>query len=128
MVASLGSRKWTVLTRDARQVVDQGVGRDLDACQRVIKEPTQRKLSPDWSALGIWRRDNDCLVPGSLEVIDGEHQLTSLRVGNLASPPRALSRNSGVECHDLRAGLAQIGAGDFADHPDPWFDQIVFDK
>jgi hypothetical protein len=94
----------------------------------MVKELTQRKLSPDGSTLGVWRRDDNRLVPGSLEVIDGEHQLTSLRVGNLALPPWVLARNSEVDCHDLRAGLAQIGAGNFADHPDSRLDEVVLDE
>jgi hypothetical protein len=128
MVTSLGSRKWTVLKRDARQVVDQGVGRNLNACHWVLKESTKRKLSPDRSTLGIWSRDDDSLVPGSLEVIDGEHALTFLRIRSFALTPAACSKNHSGACHVLCPSLAQIGAGDFADHPNSRLYQVVLDK
>ena len=95
MVASLGPREWTVLQGDAGQVIDQGVGRDLDACVRVVKEPAQWKLSSDWSALGVGSRDYDRLVPGSLEVIREITIYGRRRAGSamrLDAQPRAARR------------------------------------
>ena len=44
-------------------------------------------LSPDESTPRVRRRDQHRLVPGWLEVVDGEHGLAFLRVGRLAPLP-----------------------------------------
>ena len=127
MVAGLRAREWTVLQRDSGEVVDKDVRGDLDASQWIFKEPAQRELSAHWTTLGVRRRQHDSVITGSLEVADGEHELPFLLCRRVGLRRR---RDLGLVAggHRLTASLAQIRCRNFAYHPDPWLNQIIFDK
>jgi hypothetical protein len=86
-------------------------------------------LTTDGSTLSVRGGQHHSVVSGSLEVLDGEHELAFLRRCQPSELPRFdWSCVRGAAHCERPASLAQIRCGDFADHLDPWFDQIVFDE